>query len=166
MKNVVALFETRDDAESAIHRLKTRGVGIDSISVAMRDVSESSELAAATGAEDMSAEGATAGAVSGAAVGTLVGLALVGSTIVLPGVGTFLIGGPLAAGLAGAGIGAASGGLFGALVGAGIPEHEASHFASGLEQGAILVSVNVPDDQAPEAARILDEEGSRRTHTS
>src|SRR4051812_12495756 len=165
MRTIVGMFEARPEAESVIHRLKASGVGTELISIAMRDTREASELVEATGANDMSAEGATAGVVSGAAVGTLVGLALVGSTFVLPGVGTFLIGGPLAAALTGAGIGAASGGLLGALIGAGIPEHEAEHYATGLESGQILVSAQVPDDQAPAVARIFEEEGSRRTHT-
>jgi len=103
--------------------------------------------------------------LSGAAVGTLVGLALVGSTFVLPGVGTFLIGGPLAAGLAGAGIGAASGGLLGALIGAGIPEMDAERYAAGIEKGQIFVSLNVAEAEAATIRKILDEEGSHRTHS-
>src|SRR4051812_23776904 len=153
MRTIVGMFEARPEAESAIHRLKASGVGTELISIAMRDTSEAADLVETTGANDMSAEGATAGVVSGAAVGTLIGLALVGSTFVLPGVGTFLIGGPLAAALTGAGIGAASGGLLGGLIGAGIPEHEAQHYASGLEEGHILVTAQVPDDQAPVVAR-------------
>ncbi|AGA29960.1 general stress protein [Singulisphaera acidiphila] len=166
MKNIVGMFASRAEAESTIRRLKTTGIGMDSVSIAMRDHQEASELVETTGVEDMSGEGASAGVVSGAAVGTLVGLALVGSTFVLPGIGTFLIGGPLAAALAGAGIGAASGGLLGALIGAGIPEPEARHYSSGIEQGHILVSAEVSDDLAPAVARIFDEEGSRRTHTT
>ena len=119
-----------------------------------------------TGANDLSGEGAAAGAVSGAAVGTLVGLAIAGSTFILPGVGTFLIGGPLMAALAGAGVGAASGGLLGALVGAGIPEHEAQTYATDIEQGHIFVSATVDDNLATQVRRIFDEEGSRRTQTT
>src|SRR3954452_18821137 len=147
MSHVVGMFQSRAEAESAIHRLKATGIAPDSVSVAMRDTSESADLIQSTGVDDMSGEGATAGVVSGAAVGTLVGLALVGSTFVLPGVGTFLVGGPLAAALTGAGIGAASGGILGALIGAGVPENEAQHYASGIEQGHILVSADVGDDQ-------------------
>src|SRR4051812_3722672 len=165
MQNVVGIFETRTEAESAIQRLKEAGIAPEAISIAMKDVRESSNLVESTGAHDLSGEGATAGAVSGAAVGSLIGLALVGSTFVLPGVGTFLIGGPLAAALAGAGIGAASGGLIGALIGAGIPETEAEHYATGIEQGQILISTNVADSDAPIVRKIFDEEGSRRTHS-
>lgn len=166
LKNIVAMFESRNDAESAIHRLKGLGIGIDSVSIAMRDQQEASELAEAADVADLSGEGATAGVVSGAAVGTLVGLALVGSTFILPGIGTFLVGGPLAAALTGAGIGAASGGLLGALIGAGIPEAEAHHYYSGIEQGHVLVSTQVSDDMAPAVIRIFDEEGSRRTSSA
>jgi hypothetical protein len=160
------MFETRAEAESAIHRLTTSGIAADAISIAMKDTEAAANLIESTGAQDLSGEGAAAGAVSGAAVGTLVGLAIAGSTLILPGVGTFLIGGPLLAALGGAGIGAASGGLLGALIGAGIPESEAETYAAGIEQGHIFVSVNVPDDQAAIVRRIFDEEGSRRTHTA
>lgn len=163
MSTVVGLFETQGAAKDAIHRLQAAGIPADAIGVAMKDTSASESLAESTGAGDLSEEGATAGAVSGAGVGALVGLALVGSTFLLPGVGTFLIGGPLAAALTGAGIGAASGGLVGGLVGAGIPEHEAEHYASGLERGHIVVSVRATDAQEPTVRQILNEQGSTRT---
>lgn len=164
MRTVVGLFDSRTDAENAIQRLQSNGVSRDSISVAMRDAKEQATLTETTGANDLSAEGATAGLVSGAGVGALVGLALVGSTVVLPGIGTFLIGGPLAAALTGAGIGAASGGLVGGLVGAGIPEDEATAYAAGIDEGGVFVSAHVPDAQTPTVRRIFDEEGSTRTY--
>ncbi len=164
MRTVVGLFDTRDAAESAIHRLMADGVDRDSISIAMKDAREASSIAEATGTNDLSAEGATAGAVSGAGVGALVGIALLGSTVLLPGLGTFLIGGPIAAALTGAGIGAASGGLIGGLVGAGIPEDEATHYAAGIERGGIFVSAQVADGQVADIRRIFDEAGSQRTY--
>lgn len=164
MRTVVGMFETRTEAQSAIERLQTAGIANDSISVAMRDPKEAGALSSDTGVGDLSEEGATAGAVSGAGVGALVGLALVGSTFLLPGVGTFLIGGPLAAALTGAGIGAASGGLIGGLVGAGIPEDDAQEYATGMEKGHILITAHVTDSQSPTIRRIFDEEGSRKTY--
>ena len=161
---VVGLFETRDAAEAAIRQLQVDGFRNENLGVALRDVRESGDLAAATGAEDLSDEGATAGAVSGAGVGALIGLALVGSSIVLPGLGTILIGGPLAAALAGAGIGAASGGLLGALIGVGIPEEDAEHYAGGLERGGILVSAQATDGRHVGAARFaMEEAGAIKT---
>jgi hypothetical protein len=164
MRTVVGLFGNRDSAEKGIHRLLADGVDRDSISIAMKDVREATSLSDDTGTHDLSAEGATAGVVSGAGVGALVGLAMVGSTIVLPGIGTFLIGGPIAAALTGAGIGAVSGGLIGGLIGTGIPEEHAHHYAAGIERGGIFVSAHVPENQVPDARRIFDEEGSERTY--
>jgi len=131
------------------------------IGVAMRDTEKAGDLAESTGSNDLSAEGATAGGLSGAVVGSLVGLALVGSTVLLPGIGTVLIGGPLAAGLTGAAAGAVSGGLIGGLVGAGIPEDEATEYQSRLEKGHILVSVQANDTEVARARQILVEEGAR-----
>ncbi len=101
MATIVGMFDTRAEAESAIERLQDRGVQRDSLSVAMKDQKDTADLAASTGAQDLSGEGAVAGLVSGAGVGVLVGLAIASSTVVLPGIGTFLIGGPLAAALTG-----------------------------------------------------------------
>lgn len=172
MQTVVGMFERRSDAEDAIRRLQSAGFSAESIGVAMRDRDEAGDLAEVTGGNDLTTEGATAGALSGAGVGALVGLALVGSTLVLPGIGPVLIGGSLATGavtaagttaaaLTGAGVGAVSGGLIGALVGAGIPEHEAEDYASRLEAGHVLVSVQSDDTHAARARQILMEEGSR-----
>jgi hypothetical protein len=171
MQTIVGMFERRSDAEEAIQRLQAAGIRTDSIGVAMRDTRESGDLAGTTGADDLTAEGATAGAVSGAGVGALVGLALVGSTILIPGLGPVLVGGSLAAGgitaagttaaaLTGAGLGAASGGLIGGLIGAGIPEHEATNYADRLGQGHILVTVRSDDAHAGRARQILMEEGA------
>ena len=164
MATVVGMFDTRGEAESAIERLQARGFNRDSISVAMKDRKETAAFAASSGAHDLSGEGATAGLVSGAGVGVLVGLAIAGSTVILPGIGTFLIGGPLAAALTGAGIGAASGGLIGGLIGAGIPESEAEHFSAGMERGLVLVAAHVPADESAEVRKVLDEAGSLRTY--
>jgi len=164
MRTVVGLFDERAEAEAAIRRLQADGIDRDSISVAMKDVREATAISEATGVGDLSGEGATAGLVSGAGVGALIGIALVGSTVLLPGLGTVLIGGPIAAALTGAGIGAASGGLIGGLIGAGIPEEEAEHYSAGIERGGIFVSANVPEELVPVARRVFDEEGSKRTY--
>ena len=164
MRTVVGLFDSRDAAESAIHKLTADGVDRESISVAMKDAREATAIADATGAHDLSGEGATAGAMSGAGVGALVGIALIGSTVLLPGLGTFLIGGPIAAALTGAGIGAASGGLIGGLIGAGIPEEEAEHYAAGIDKGGIFVSAHVDESKVAEVRRVFDDAGSQRTY--
>jgi len=167
MKTVVGMFETRTEAEDAMRRLQAAGCRREAIGVARRDTGESENLAATTGTGDLAAEGATAGALSGAGVGALIGIALVGSTLVLPGIGPILVGGSLVAGgttaaaLTGAGIGAVSGGLIGGLIGAGIPEEEATDYVTRLEHGHILVSVQAQDAEVGRARQIFTEEGAR-----
>ncbi len=163
MRTVVGMFETRPAAEDAIQRLLANGFTREQIGVAMRDPREAGEVAERNEVDDLSGEGATAGAISGAGVGALVGLAMAGSSIVLPGLGPLLIGGPIAAGLTGAGIGAASGGLIGGLIGAGIPEEEAKDYSERIERGHILVSVQCDEAAVPAAREILVEEGARRS---
>ncbi len=172
MRTIVGMFETRDAAEDAVQRLLAAGFNRDAIGVAMRDPRESGELAETTGTDNLSAEGATAGAVSGAGVGALIGLALVGSTLIIPGVGPVLIGGSLATGavtsagtaaaaLTGAGIGGVSGGLIGGLVGAGIPEEEATGYADRIHKGHVLVAVTTEDADGARARQILIQEGAK-----
>jgi uncharacterized membrane protein len=181
MANVIGLFDTREGAEVVIRRLRESGIPQDAISLVMKETPAvtagtvpgtegTAGTAPATEGETVVhtpiVEGTTVGAVSGAVLGTLVGLLVAGSTIILPGIGTFVIAGPIAAALAGAGIGAASGGILGALVALGIPEHEASYYASGVESGQVVVAVRIPEDEVDEVIQIFDEEGSRRTRRS
>jgi hypothetical protein len=143
MQHIIGTFDTRAEAEAAIERLNRIGIGVDAISVAVKQGqgqgdATSDVLTASTGTHDLAEEGAGVGAVSGAAVGTLVGLMVAGSTLVLPGIGTFLVAGPLAAALTGA----------------------------GFEAGGVIVAVHVSETRAAEVRRIFDEEGSRRTQTA
>jgi uncharacterized membrane protein len=163
MEKVIGLFQSREEGEHALNRLKAIGISIDAISVAMKESLEANSFVESASAHDVNGRGVAAYAVSGAAVGTLVGLALLGSTVVFPGIGTFLVAGPFAAAAAGAGIGAASGGMIGALTGAGIPEYEAQTVARGLEEGQILLGATVPDAEVVEVMAIFEDEGSLLT---
>lgn len=163
MEKVIGLFQTREEGEHALDRLKAIGISIDAISVAMKESAEAQDFVESASAYEVSGRGLAAYAVSGAAVGTLLGLALLGSTIVLPGIGTFLVAGPFAAAAAGAGIGAASGGVLGALSGAGIPDYEAETVARGLEQGQILLGATVHEAEVDEVMAVFEAEGSLLT---
>jgi hypothetical protein len=96
--------------------------------------------------------------VLGAGVSVLAGLAIASSNVILPGVGAFLIGGPLFAGLAGAGVGG--------LIGAGIPKEEAEHFTTAMERGQIIVAAHVESVHLSVVRTILEEAGSLRTYNS
>src|SRR5437870_5239511 len=101
---IVAVFEDRGRAESAIDGLWHAGFRHDQIGLA----APGEELAEATTsigrAEDKAATGASAGAVTGGAVGALLGAAAIAA---VPGIGPVLAGGTLAGILASVAGGAA-----------------------------------------------------------
>ena len=78
---------------------------------------------------------AGAGLAAGAGVGTLWGLGILAG--VLPGIGTAIAGGTLAALLSSAAAGAATAGLAGTLIGFGIPEDEAKYYDEQFRSGRV-----------------------------
>ncbi len=143
MASLACTFGTIDEARAAVGRLRSAGIAEERIGMAMRVNGE--EKASEVDAQQRLSEGFTAGALSGAGLGTLVGLAIVGSTIIVPGIGPILLGGPLAAVLGGAGLGLSSGGLIGAMVALGITEGEAGWHAHRVQDGMIAVTVEVEE---------------------
>jgi hypothetical protein len=143
---VFGIFTNRTDAEEAIEKLGEEGYDAKDISIIMKDRQSSREIADTTGANV--AGGAITGATTGAALGGLAGLL---ASFVLPGIGAFFIGGPIAAALgltgaaattlSGAATGAVAGGLVGALTGFGLSEEEARVYETRVNEGAILIAV-------------------------
>jgi hypothetical protein len=156
---VSKVFANVSQAREAIDRLKDVGFPAERINLVMKSTDEyvPQDVVAVTAKQDETSEAAATGALAGMGLGALVGLALVGTSIVLPGVGLVLIGGPIAAALTGAGLGGASGGLIGALVGAGVPENEASEHVPHITNGGVVVYVMADDDQALMARQVLEE---------
>ncbi len=159
MIQVSKVYANLTQAREAIDRLKDAGFSHDSISLVTKQSEEHfpRDVVAETAKADATGEAAATGALAGIGIGALVGLAMVGTSIVLPGIGPVLIAGPLSAALAGAGAGGASGGLVGALVATGVPETEAPVYEHHLSRGAVIVSVRAENDQALTAREILEE---------
>jgi hypothetical protein len=158
MRTVVGMFDTRSEAEAATERLQDVGINRDRLSFASKESRGSNDLAALKDTPNWGGEGAASGMVLGAGVSVLAGLAIATSTVVLPGVGAFLVGGPLFASLTGAGLGG--------LIGAGIPKDEAEHFSTAMERGQIIVAAHVESVHVSMVRTILEEEGSLRTYNS
>jgi uncharacterized protein (TIGR02271 family) len=163
-KNVVGLFDTRNDAEAAVRDLRDAGFPSNDISFvgnnANNQYTGDTGYSSTTG-DSEAAEGAGFGATGGAVLGGLAGLLVGLGALAIPGIGPVVAAGTLATALGstalGAGLGAAAGGLVGALVGAGIPENDANVYAEGIRRGGALVSVQVAtDDEANRAADIMD----------
>jgi hypothetical protein len=86
------------------------------------------------------------------AIGGLIGLA----SLAIPGLGIFVVGGPIAAALADAAAGGAAGVIAGALMGMRIPESRAKQYERSLREGKTLISVHAPDaDRLKRAMEIL-----------
>ncbi|TFW28471.1 hypothetical protein E4L96_02305, partial [Massilia arenosa] len=145
---VTGLFRDRDSAERAYGTLHERGYSKDDVNLVMSDETRRTHFGdETTELGTKAAEGAGVGAGIGGAIGAvLAGIAAVGTTLVLPGMG-IVIAGPVAAALAGAGAGGVTGGLIGALIGAGIPEERVKHYEEGIQNGGILMGVNARSDE-------------------
>lgn len=162
MKTIIGLFETREEVQEAVERLKDEGFEAKDISLVMRDTKQAESIQSDTGADV--AGGAVSGATTGAVIGALAGLV---SAIAIPGLGAFFIGGPIAAALgltgaaastvSGAATGALAGGLIGALTGLGLSEEDAAIYESRLKEGAILAAVPVGNRDEHYVRRIFEE---------
>jgi hypothetical protein len=168
IKTVIGLFTENEDVEGAINELKSRGYNPKDISMIMKDTREAKKIQENTGA-DVGA-GAASGAATGAVVGGIAGLLIGIGAIAIPGVGAFLIGGPLAAALglsgaaattaSGAMTGALAGGLIGALMSLGLPREEAEHYETRIREGAILLAVPAFEGQEAEVSQAMDKFGA------
>src|SRR6478609_8432050 len=93
-KTIFGLFDDRPNVEEAIDKFRLEGFDAKNISIVMKDKEKADDLGKNTGFNV--AGGAVSGAATGAIVGGIAGL-LAG--IAIPGLGAFLIGGPIAAAL-------------------------------------------------------------------
>jgi hypothetical protein len=151
---VTGLFNDRDSAERAYSTLTSRGYSHEEANVIMSDETRSkfypdgslhtSDLA------DKTMEDAGKGAAIGGTLGAIIaGIAAIGTSVLLPGLG-LVVAGPLAAALVGAGAGGLTGGLIGALVGHGVPEEHAAEYESGIKNGGVFMGVNARSDEDAE----------------
>ncbi|WP_051675986.1 hypothetical protein [Polaromonas glacialis] len=150
---VTGLFPDRASAEAAYNAAHTRGYSKDDVNLVMSDdtrkrhFADGSAMGKETELGNKAAEGAGIGGAIGGTIGAiLAGIAAVGTSIALPGLG-LVIAGPLAAAAMGAGAGAASGGLVGALIGWNIPEERVKEYEEGVKNGGILMGVKTRNDE-------------------
>ena len=150
---VFGLFNSQNQVEMAVDRLKMEGFRNSDISVLMPSKEGTQNFAheKATKAPEGASTGAGSGALLGGGLGWLVGI----GALAIPGIGPFVAAGPIMAALAGAGVGGAVGGVTGALIGMGIPEYEAKRYETFVKDGGILVSIHVDDSQWEEKAKNL-----------
>ena len=150
-KRVVSgLFNDRESTERAYSSMQSRGYSTDDVNLMMSDETRDRHFGDGTADTELGSkalEGAGAGSAIGGTLGAIIGgIAAIGTSIVLPGVG-LIVAGPIVAALAGAGAGGLTGGLIGALVGSGIPEEHAAEYESGIKNGGVYMGVNARNDE-------------------
>ncbi|MCK0198989.1 hypothetical protein MWN34_18990 [Ancylobacter sp. 6x-1] len=163
MATVSGLFDTYDDAQSAVNKLQALGIDRADISLVANNTDDwYGRRVEADARESEAGEGAAAGAGVGAAIGGAGGLLTGLGLLAIPGVGPVVAAGWLAATgvgvLAGAAAGGAVGGIVGGLTAEGVSEDRANVYAEGVRRGGTVVSARVPDGLAAEAQAILDDE--------
>lgn len=148
---ITGMFKDRESAERAYQSVASRGYGDEDTNVIMSDATRDSYYPA--GSENTSAladktlEDAGKGAAIGGTLGAIIaGIAAIGTSVLLPGLG-LIVAGPLAAGLMGAGAGGLTGGLIGALVGHGIPDEHAAEYEDGIKNGGVFMGVHPRNDE-------------------
>jgi len=164
-ETVVGLFDSPEQAQSAVNDIAQLGIPRDRISIVAKSGDRVTKGTAATteGGHTEAGKGAGIGAATGAVVGGVAGaagwLAALGLAAI-PGIGPLLAAGPIMAALAGAGIGAAAGGITGALIGMGIPEEDAEVYEEGVHRGGTLVTVETDASMADRVGDIMTRDGA------
>lgn len=168
MRTVTGLYDSYDDARSAVKALENAGVPSDDISIVTNKANGTDVEGQGSYAAEGAGAGVGVGAVAGGAGGLLTGLGI----LAIPGVGPVVAAGWLAATAAGAVAGAVAGGAVGGIVGAmvreGVPEDEANFYAEGIRRGGSVVTARVDESKIASVQSILSQSrpvdyASRRT---
>jgi len=145
---LTGMFRDRESAEKAYNSALSRGYTKDDVNVMMSDQTRDSWFADGddSGLGSKAMEGAGTGSAIGGTLGAIIaGIAAIGTSVLIPGLG-LVVAGPLAAALAGAGAGGLTGGLVGALIGSGIPEDRAVQYEDGIKNGGLVMGLNPRND--------------------
>ncbi|MFN7926691.1 MAG: hypothetical protein U0Y68_01905 [Blastocatellia bacterium] len=154
--SIMGLFSSYEEADEGYKYLTDLGYDQDHILVVLSESTQQGNVSGKTASHisrdaqhgpEPSAAGvekstkAVEGLGLGSSLGALAGaIAMIGTSIVLPGLGLAFLG-PIAAGLVGASGGAALGGLGGLLYGSGVPEAEMPYYQNGIQAGKVLIGV-------------------------
>ena len=164
---VSAIFDTQDQAKSAVEALIEAGVPRTAINYAGR---ESSDVEAAhvdynRNAEDkVDTADVAKGVALGGTFGALLSIAVLAIPFVGPAVAAGAIGSAVVPGVAITGglIGGAIGGIQQSLIDHGFDEHDAAYFSEHLDKGATLITVDATAAGTADVAGILAANGGHR----
>jgi uncharacterized membrane protein len=149
--NVIAVYDSIDEAERAVERLVAEGIPAENISIVGQGLQSEVKLHGFVTTGDVAKEGAGLGAVFGGLIGLLFGTAF----FFVPGVGPLVVLGPLVDTLVGAGEGALAGGLFGALFGKIIEREHIPKYEQYVRAGKYLLVAQGDPATAEHAREVL-----------
>jgi hypothetical protein len=132
-------------------------VPADQISIIGRDVQSENRVNGFITTRDLVGASAATGAWVGGLLGLLTGTAL----LFLPGVGPFVVLGPLAAGAINAAEGALVGSGVGAVLGHFVHKRDLPRYEQLVRDGSYLVVVHGTEDDVTRAQQVLAEVGAR-----
>ena len=157
------LYDTYDQATSAVQELEAQGVAHADVSIVSNDPGAHDVGTSGVPTDTVDNEpttaaggGATLGTVVGGGAGLLAGL----GALAIPGVGPVVAAGWLIATLTGAGAGAGVGGLLGSLIGHGVKHEDAEVYSEGVRRGGTLVAVQTEEADAPRLTQLMDSLGA------
>lgn len=151
---IAGLFKDNKEAGEAVSQL-LQMKEVDDVSIIAMD-SHEKEITSHQVKQNVD-DGTADGALTGGALGGILGLLAGASTVVLPGLGSLLVAGPLAAawGITGGALGALSGGIVGALVDAGIPEKRAKMYEDHIRKGEVLVTATTGHSSEENVRKVM-----------
>ncbi len=156
---LIALYDNKEDIESAVKRLLEGGVEKKDISVIVKGHEDKIEAIEVEKEESDILSWTTQGAIWGGLIGALLG----GAFFIIPGFGPIVGAGPLTAGIAGMLGGAMTGGailgLADALIEWGMGEVEAKRLEKLVKDNKLLLMVHGDSQEVDKAHEILQELG-------
>jgi len=157
MQNTVyCLASTEPQANTILTNLRNLGFPSSNISVVLPNRSDTKNISL----DEDAIRGAETGGLVGGILGGLVGL----SALAIPGIGAFIVAGPLVSALGGAVTGGVVGGLAGgsgAIHPLGLPRDVGQKVNAGLRAGNILISVHSDDPLIERrAAEVFESSGA------
>jgi hypothetical protein len=162
---VFGIYSTSTAVERGVEALRNDGFSSSDISVLFSENPAPRTLAQALAQKKKSdhvQNGAAVGGGTGALVGGAMGWLVSMVALVIPGVGPFMVAGPIFAALVGAGVGGLVGEIAGALMGMGMPGDEATRYEEQVKRGGILLSVHAADlHRAKRMREILEQTGAQ-----
>ena len=156
---LMVLFQNPQNARFVYNDLINKGYSKEDITIMMTEETEkrffSNEDISKTDLGNKSLEGMGVGSAIGGTAGAIAaGIAALGTSLIIPGLG-IVVAGAFAAALAGAGAGAITGGLVGALIGLGVSDEQAQEFEKGIKAGGVVIGLHT---NSPENYKLLNQQ--------